>query len=218
MMYEGGILAELTNGELRRSGPINNDNGQIVWHESDVDGLNDRILLWESGAAIPLVTEEDVAGSSISNSGDISYVAWNETKALYELKVYRASDQLVFTLPSVGFSHSGGWAGMNECGELVWRASPPEGGPPTLFMLRRTSPQGDFDHDCRIDAYDFSILEDCFTGSGVEPGGGLLADCTRADFDDDGDVDETDVSAFLEAAGGPAAPVPDCQAIALCGS
>jgi hypothetical protein len=188
-----------------------------VWHEADLNGLNDRIMLWENGVATPWVTEDGVGGSSINNNGDITYSAWNDAQQLYELWLFQAATQSLLSLPNMGFSH-GGSCGMNECGEFVWRASVTGGGPLVVFLLRGIAPAGDFNHDCRIDAYDFSILENCFTGPDAGPADGLLADCTRADFDDDGDVDETDVSAFLGAAGGPAAPVPDCQAIALCGS
>jgi hypothetical protein len=131
--------------------------------------------------------------------------------------LFRASEKVFYHLPDLGLSH-GAWAAINDCGELAWLARPLNDGDTVVLVLRRIAPNGDFNHDCRIDAYDFSILENCFTGPDAGPADGLLADCTRADFDDDGDVDETDVSAFLGAAGGPAAPVPDCQAIALCGS
>jgi hypothetical protein len=217
LLFENGILGALTDGELRRSGPINNNSGQIVWHESNLNGLNDRIMLWEQGVAMPLVEQDGVGGSSINSNGDITYDAWNANLQAYDLWLYRSSDQSFLLLPNAGFSHDG-WVGMNECGELAWRTSVPGGGPLTVLLMRRIAPMGDFNHDCRIDAYDFQILENCFTGSGAGPEGGLLADCTRGDFDQDNDVDEADVSAFLAAVGGPAVLVPDCQAVELCGS
>jgi hypothetical protein len=217
LLFAEGVVTPLTSVNKLRAGPINNDHGQIVWSEADLDGLNDKIMLWEDGVASPFVQGNDVVGASIGNNGDITYLAWDEPLRLYEQVLFRASEKVFYHLPDLGLSH-GAWAAINDCGELAWLARPLNDGDTVVLVLRRIAPNGDFNHDCRIDAYDFSILENCFTGPDAGPADGLLADCTRADFDDDGDVDETDVSAFLGAAGGPAAPVPDCQAIALCGS
>ena len=71
-----------------------------------------------------------------------------------------------------------------------------------LFLLRRAGSNGDFDHDCHIDMWDRAILENCFTGSDLGPPEGLLADCIRADFDEDGDVDHDDLAAFEASASG----------------
>jgi hypothetical protein len=218
VLYEGGALVSLTDGLKHRSSPMINDVSQAVWHESDLNGLNDRIMRWENGIAEPFVVQDGVGGPSITNSGDITYAKWNVALQLYELWLYRAASQSFLLLPNLGFSHGGAPTAMNECGEFAWRVAPPEGGPTTLILLRTIGADGDFDHDCRIDAYDFSVLENCFTGNGAGPAGGLLADCTRADFDDDGDVDEADVNAFRVIAGGPASPVPGCQEVELCGS
>jgi hypothetical protein len=217
LMYEGGVLGALTDDQKLRSGPIINDHDQVVWHESDLNGLNDRIMLWDNGTATPFISQDGVVGPSINNNGDITYDAWNVVLELFNLWLYRASDQSFFLLPTMELS-ADGRVGMNDCGELAWRALTLDGSQTTLILLRRIAPMGDFNHDCLIDAYDFSTLENCFTGSGVGPADGFLADCTRADFDGDNDVDQTDVSAFMAAVGGPATPVPSCRAAGLCGS
>jgi hypothetical protein len=137
----------------------------------------------------------------------------------WELWLYRAADKSSIMIPNQGFSHAGGPVGMNECQELTWLSFLPGGvSPPTVFLLRRTAPHGDFNHDCHIDAYDLAILENCFTGRNNGPADGLLGDCTRADFDNDVDVDEDDVGAFMKATAGPDEAIRDCQVVEDCGS
>jgi hypothetical protein len=218
MLYDDGALSALTDNKKLRTGPHINDFQQVVWNESDFDGQNDRVVLWENGVATEFIRGE-VAGPSINNIGDITYVRWNEMQGWWELWLHKARDQAAFMIPNQGFSHTGGPVGMNECGELAWRSRLPGGGnPSTVFLLRRVAPTGDFNHDCRIDAVDFSIIENCFTGNRNGPPDGLYGDCTRADFDEDGDVDETDLSQFMNAHGGPAQAVIDCQFVEVCGS
>ncbi len=215
VLFEDGVLIPLTDNEKARAGISINDTGQIIWSESNLNGSNRRIMLWEDGIA-SVFEDGEVVGAELGNNGDVAYLEWNETLSLHEMRYYRSSDKAFFQLPSLGMSHSA-WAGMNECGELVWRARDVDSGQRTLLMVRRIGPQGDFDHDCRIDARDYAILEHCYTGSDAGPADGLLADCTRADFDGDCDVDQDDVAAFNLAVTGPSSAVPDCEAIELCG-
>lgn len=143
LLFKNGVLTPLTPMNKLRAGPINNDHGQIVWSEADMDGLNRKIMLWEDGVASPFVQQEDVVGASIGNNGDITYLAWNEPLQLYEQVLYRASEKSFYFLPNMGFSH-GAWAAFNDCGELAWLARLLNAGDTVVLLLRRIAPKGDF--------------------------------------------------------------------------
>ena len=51
----------------------------------------------------------------------------------------------------------------------------------------------------------------CFTGMGNGPSDGFLADCIRADFDGDNDIDLDDLGGFAQAFTGPDATAKNCQ-------
>lgn len=143
----------------------------------------------------------------INNTGGMSYSQFNEaTRAIGN--VLRDSDGTTWAIPSLGLSGVG--ADLNDVGELAWRGIV-DSSQTDIMMLRRIAPNGDFNHDCRINAYDYAILENCYTGDGNGPVGGLLADCTRADFDGDGDVDQADVDAFIAVVTGVEGMVDGCE-------
>ena len=68
----------------------------------------------------------------------------------------------------------------------------------------------DGNYDCQIDMSDFGFLQACWTAV-PGPEGSLLADYIRFDFDDDGDVDDTDFQAFLDVFTGPGETVDGCE-------
>lgn len=80
--------------------------------------------------------------------------------------------------------------------------------------------QADFDGNCRVDYLDLEMLRACMTGPAIPyHSGNLPAGCTlavdvefriAADFDDDGDVDQSDFGAFQRCYDPENAPSPDC--------
>ena len=78
-------------------------------------------------------------------------------------------------------------------------------------MLRKTGPLGDMNSDCHVDMIDVRAMQVCFTGMDNPPAGGLIAGCTRGDFDSDGDVDLDDYEEFLDSITGPGDVVPGCE-------
>lgn len=120
--------------------------------------------------------------------------------------------------PQGPFPHPGGWAdGSFDCDGMVtqadhdiWEANLQScGGVP-----------GDFNHDCRVNATDLTVLHACRTGTGVSynplslppgcnltPNGGHIA----ADFDQDGDVGQSDFGKFQRCYSGAQAQTnPNC--------
>jgi hypothetical protein len=208
LLYENGILSALTDNLLQRSTPEINDMGVIVWQERPLTGGPTSLVVWEEG--VPQVfLQGELARPYVNNHGDMTYMQWNDKLQLWETWLYRSSDALSLKMPDAGLSASG--APINDCRELAWRAIDLQTGHSAIMFLRRVAPKGDFDHNCRIDAYDFAIFQNCFTGSDKGPLDGLLADCTRADFDDDSDVDQADIDVFMAAASGPGQILAGCS-------
>ncbi len=216
ILFEGGVEEALTDDDKARFAPSINDDGEIVWSEADFDGSDGRIMLWQGGTAVA-IAEGSVAGPSIGNNGDVTYLRANETRGLNDNWYYRAADKALYQLPHLGLTH-GAPTSINNCGELTWLAVKQDSSERIILLVRRIGPSGDFDHDCHVDVTDFLNMQHCYTGPDNGPPDGLLADCTRADFDGDGDVDQDDVAAFHAAVTGPAVAVPGCEAVELCGA
>jgi len=108
------------------------------------------------------------------------------------------------------FTGDGVLSAPNHKGVLEHLALAPAGsaGPFTLYVdaIRQPCPaRGDFDRDDDVDLQDFGHLQSCLTGLGLpqeDPA------CLDARLDGDLDVDQTDVSLFLECLSGPARPAP----------
>jgi hypothetical protein len=65
----------------------------------------------------------------------------------------------------------------------------------------------DLDHDCDVDAADFTLFEACDSGPAIPLGTG----CEGKDFDHDGDVDQVDFAIFQRCYSGENVPAnPDC--------
>jgi hypothetical protein len=65
---------------------------------------------------------------------------------------------------------------------------------------------GDGDGDCDVDLADYSLLQDCFSGSGS----GYPASCMCFDADQDGDIDLGDLATMQAPWTGPGVPVGGC--------
>ncbi len=141
----------------------------------------------------------------MNNSGDVVYAMLNKQTRMADA-VVRSADGPTYVLPGFGGSVNG--LEINDRSEVAIAGV--VSGQTATFMLRRTAPNGDFNHDCHRDAYDFAIFENCWTGADAGPGGGLLAGCNRADFDQDGDVDHDDFVAFEAVVAGPTDAVAGC--------
>jgi hypothetical protein len=205
-MYSDGAITPLTDASLPHSSADINDAGRIVWDE--FDATVNRIVCLENGMTSVLVEQMGVCCPRINDQGDMVHGWYNPETDLTET-IVRTSDGTVFLLPGLGLACTG--AEINDRIEVVWRGVDINTIESGILLLRRAAPNGDFNHDCHIDGYDYAILEKCFTGDGLGPAGGLLADCARADFDGDGDVDQPDVSSFLATATGPGVAVSGCE-------
>jgi len=83
-------------------------------------------------------------------------------------------------------------------GDSVPNASDPCLSPPGIPTNISGGPQGDFDDDCTITLADYAPFANCLTAGG--PMGAPDANCLdTTDFDQDGDIDLADVSAFQSA-------------------
>ncbi len=202
IMYRGfrGVTQSLTTTLNARSAPDINDCREIVWYESGIG-----VMLWKDGVAAPLTSQNERA-PRINDSGELVYLRWDNQAELWRVVVRFVDTEHILgdEIYTFGVGH------MNNRGEVAWLGLHDTLGWTALFMMRRTAPKGDANGDCRIDFLDFAMLQHCFTGPDNGPSVGFLADCTRADFDEDGDVDMADLTLFNTAFTGPDALVPDC--------
>lgn len=200
MMYSDGNIQELTTIVCQCQTPDINDAGTVVWRNGDLDS----IVLWDGAETRVIIPK--AAGPRINNSGNVSF---GRTIEDLDANVhFLLKDGVEYQMPDLGLG--AGSQAINDRDELAMRFIDFPGDQHHIYMLRRIAPQGDFNHDCRIDLYDHQIFENCYTGDGLGPADGLLADCTRADFDVDGDVDELDHAAFMGVADGPGLAVVGC--------
>ena len=200
MLYREGEIIELTDGSGQRQGADLNDLGQVVWG-SGVFGIE----LWENGEVTTITPNGGVP--RINNLGHISFARWDDELEKWDVILYR--DGKFLRLPSEGLW--GADSDLNERGEVAWRALDDRTGYTDIFLMRTIGHKGDFEHDCHIDLRDFRVMQLCFTGPDAAPPGGLLGPCQRADFDNDSDVDGTDLAAFYDAVTGPGQTVPNCE-------
>lgn len=200
--YADGVVRDITPGKCQCQGTDLNDLGHVVWQDAF------GVYLWDGERITFSVTNNDLGYAStprINNNDDVAFALWIVEDQLWRHALLR--DGIVYLPENYGF-----WtarSAINNRGDVVLRNRDPDDGHCSLFMLRRIAPKGDFNHDCMIDLYDFSILQRCGTAT-PGPEGRLLAECIRGDFDDDGDVDANDWAAFSEAYGGPAVTVNGC--------
>ncbi len=202
MFWSDGVAIPLSSGTSQAQGPDLNDRGQVIWR----DGV--EIFLWEDGEITNLTAqlEPSAIQPRINNSGDIFFELWNAELAKWDACL--AKGENLYRLPDFGLTAAQG--SLSERGELAWRVGLP--GPySNVLLLRRIAPAGDMNHDCHLDLIDLRVMQICFTGSDNGPPGGLLAQCARADFDEDGDIDAGDFEAYLDVQTGPAVAVPDCD-------
>ncbi len=197
-----GLPIELTDGTGNPQGTGLNDSTQVVFRQ--YDGSEHMIRMWENGV---VTTISPGTMPRISNRGDITFGRWDESTQIRYQVLF--TDGTFYQLPST----IGWWSAkgdLNDLGELAWREIDPIIGDTRIMMLRKVGAVGDFNRDCSVDSFDFAQFQRCFTGANSGPPGGLLGDCTRGDFDEDGDIDVDDYGAFLDAQTGPAVDVPGC--------
>ncbi len=203
MFWSDGVVTAVSSGSSQAQASDLNDEGHVIW------GDGAEIFLWD-GEQTTNVTAciEAVAGQPrINNSGDIYFGLWNTELGKWDAILLRG--ETLYRLPDFGLSNSQG--SLNDRGELAWRGGQ-EGLPFwNIVLMRRVAPSGDMNHDCHLDLVDLRIMQICNTGSENAPPGGLLAQCARADFDGDGDVDVHDFELFLEVQTGPDVLVPNCE-------
>ncbi len=195
-----GEITELTDESTQTQSPDINDCEQIVWCDSQPG-----VHLWDDGRVIQL-TDQDERAPRINNSGELMYIRWDEQAELWRIIVRFGDAEYVLSSDIYTF----GAGAINNRGEITWRGLHDTLGWTSLYMMRKISPKGDANGDCKIDFLDYAMMQHCFTGSSNGPTGGFLADCTHADFDEDGDVDMADLISFNTAFIGPDALVPDC--------
>ncbi len=202
MFWSDGQVTPVSSGTSQAQGPDLNDRGQVIWGE----GL--EILLWD-GLKTTNVTENIGAASSprINNAGDIHFGLWNTELGKWDAVLLRG--ETLYRLPDFGLSD--GQGSLNDRGELAWRGGLDPGADSNVVLLRRVAPKGDMNHDCHVDRIDARMMQICHTGPDTGPPGGLLAQCTRADFDGDSDVDVSDFELFLDAQLGPGMTIDDCE-------
>ncbi len=203
-LFDGSVVSLLSDQSVVAFSVDLNDVGDIVWTEEGED-LN-RIILQAKNETVVVSEGVGLGRCTVNNLRDIAHGQINPATSLSDT-VLIEHDGSTYTLPGFGLNCEG--VRINDRAEVVWKGT--DGGLGGILLLRRIAPNGDFNHDCRINAYDLAILENCYTGDGNGPAGGLLADCTRADFDGDGDVDQADVDEFMAVVTGVEGMVDGCE-------
>ncbi len=195
LMDDHGVTTSLTPGIGQRQSPDINDDGVVVWMDSEgihriIDG---KAELMFSGGRLP----------RINDRGDIYFLTFNENDETGDPNVFM--NDAVFRLPDSGIFSSR--ASINNHGEIAWLAIAPDGTFGDVFLLRRERSLFDFDGDCQIDNRDLRAFQIC---ANRDSDGQLLADCTQGDGDGDGDVDLDDFEQFLSAVSGPDVTLVGC--------
>ncbi len=196
LMDDHGVTTSLTPGIGQRQSPDINDDGMVVWMDSEgirrmADGKTELVY---PGGRLP----------RINGLGDVYFIVFNEQEQLSD--AFLLSDNVVYALQDFGTSSSR--SAMNGTGEIAWIVFSPSFDSTDVNLMRRIKPDFDFDGDCRIDFRDFRAMQICVDR---DPQDELLADCTRGDGDNDGDVDMNDFEEFLSAISGPDVVQPGCQ-------
>lgn len=191
MLYRDGVVTQLASGPGFQNVDLNNE-GVVVWSE----GVS--IIRWVAGVKEVLTKG---VGAKINDMGDIAFIRGGELFNTFHLH----TNGIEYEIPHGGMNATR--VSINDSRELALRFS--IGNEYDIFLLRRAGHKGDFNHDCVVDLYDYAIMTSCYTGAGKGPRG-LLAECARADFDGDGDVDDGDLDGFQEALTGPSGLVGEC--------
>jgi hypothetical protein len=200
LVYSDGEVTEINPACVWCQDPDINDLGHMVWQE-----LNEFLTFWD-GQSLSVITSI-VSTPKINNVDEIAFAKWFADEQLWKHAIYKNGQ--IYVLPNFGMTNAR--RSLNDRGEIAMRSLNPQTSDTDLFLLRRLAPKGDCDHDCRADMWDRAVFENCFTGRDVGPVGGLLADCARADFDEDGDVDLADLASLEAVAGGPGEALKGCE-------
>jgi hypothetical protein len=199
-VYSDGIITDITPGVCACHSPGINDDEMVVYR----NGTEDTLMLWD-GRTHNLIAETAFT-PRLNNASQIGFAMLNESEGVVVHAIL--SGNVIYQLPNFGFTTSR--SSINDRGEMAMRMFDVLNGHTEVFLLRRIGPKGDLNYDCIIDRHDAWILQRCETAP-PGPEGQLLAECIRADFDDDGDVDSHDLECFQDEFTGAKSLVPDCE-------
>ncbi len=196
LMDDHGVTTSLTPGIGQRQSPDINDDGVVVWMDSE------GVHIMESGETRLLFSEGRLP--RINNQGHVYFSFEDAVTISPDAHVFM--NGVFYKLPDEGLRSSR--CTINNLGEIAWLIFANDGSFSDVILLRRAGSLFDFDGDCRIDLRDLRAMQICVNR---DPAGMLLADCARGDGDDDGDVDLFDVEIFRAAMNGPSVAISDCE-------
>ncbi len=200
MLYTDGEITQVNPQECPCQSADLNDAGHVVYRDGSVNG----VVLWDGSTTRTIASKAFTP--RINKVGEIAMALWDPELKIVVHSIYK--EGIIYQLPN--FDLTTARESLNDRGEMAMKSIDPDTGNSDLFLLRRGAPKGDFDHSCTVDMYDLWIFQRCVM---AEPGpeGTLLAECARADFDDDADVGLDDFAAFVEAFTGPNVMLDDCE-------
>ncbi len=200
MLYTDGEITQVNPQECPCQSADLNDAAHVVYRDGSVNG----VVLWDGSTTRTIASPASTP--RINNVGEIAISLWDFDLKIWAHSIYK--DGIIYQLPNFGLTNAR--RSLNDRGEMAMKSIDPDTGNSDLFLLRRIAPKGDFDHSCTVDMYDLWVFQRCVM---AEPGpeGTLLAECARADFDDDADVGLDDFAAFVEAFTGPDGMVDGCE-------
>ncbi|TWT45613.1 hypothetical protein RAS1_20410 [Phycisphaerae bacterium RAS1] len=132
MLWDHGVLTQLTSDNVRDEFPDINDDGTIVWARGVGPGDTLEVIVWQNGSLVQLT--DDAPRDSSPRINNVGHVVWH--------KIYDAgcgsvmADVCLFDGERITTLVSDGWSNqrpvINDLGDVVWTRfnfcdSPPTG-------------------------------------------------------------------------------------------
>lgn len=192
MMYDNGLINELTNGQHQPQSVAINNLGQVAWDYNASPDPN-VIELWDAGVTSTLV--EGGRNAAINDAGDVTFNRWDDLRRTWDVWLMR--DNRFYAIGADPSWDTG--PDIDQIGQVVWGTGrfPVK----NIRFLRRFA-NGDLNCDGDFNGADidpfFFALGDPFAYAAAFP----TCDPLLADMNADGAVNGGDIDPFFEALGG----------------
>ncbi|MBP7937387.1 MAG: hypothetical protein KA354_22315 [Phycisphaerae bacterium] len=205
----GGTVVRITDNSYEDWHPQVNDRNLVVWMARAEAGK--WVVRSASATGGSLATVSSTAQhSQYPQADNAGRIAWQGFDG-HDWEIYASVDGQVQKITDNNYDDRA--PRLNDTQAIVWHAASgvgADGDVSQIWSSTVTRPiSADFDGDRDVDLADFGHLQRCLTATRLEP---VAPGCDNADTDDDGHVDELDLSRFLACVSGADIPGnPDCD-------
>ncbi|TWT45523.1 hypothetical protein RAS1_19490 [Phycisphaerae bacterium RAS1] len=189
MLYSGGVITQLTAGQVSSASPDINNAGDVAWFHRVPPDYHHAIDVWRAGVTTRLT--EWGSGVRIGNNGDVFFDRWHDDTQTWQVWLYR--EGTYFQLSDDPF-----WNyvfDLNDRGELVWHSGDPF--TEDIRALLRYS-AGDLNCDGSVNTLDIGP----FVTALIDPQGYAAehpsCDAILADTNGDGQANVLDINGFID--------------------